>query len=243
MRTKRFLIGACVLATCVIVPSTAFGAASAIQTIEGQLGGKTTPKYDKKKFKATSVFVETTTADAANPAGMPPKATNAKITFDKKDVKFNPAAVPGCTNTQIAGTTTDAAKAACPDSIVGAGTATASLPFGVGGARQDFPVVVTAFNNGDTPGILLHSRVDSLGTTTTLVGSLSGVVLNVVIPPLGGGVGAIAQFNTDVQAKDYINGRCKDKKINFEGEFTFGDGTPTATATDEQACKQKKKKK
>jgi hypothetical protein len=239
MRTKRFLIGAFVLAISVFVSSAAFGATAAIQTIDGQLGGKEKPKFDKKKFKATSVFVETTTADASNQAAMPPKANNARITFDNKDVKFNPAAVPGCTNSQIAGTTTEAAKQACPDSIVGAGDATASLPFGVGGTRQDYPVVVTAFNNGDSPGVLLHSRVDSLGTTTTLVGTLNGVVLNVVVPPLGGGVGAIAQFNTTVQAKDYIQGRCKDKKIDYEGQFTFSDGTPTATATDEQACKQK----
>jgi hypothetical protein len=240
---KRYLIGACVLATAVLVPSTAFGAASAIQTIEAELGGKTKTKFDKKKFKKTSFDVETTTADAANPSGMPPKAGRALITFDKKDVKFNPKAVPGCANTQIAGTTTAAALAACGPAKVGAGDAIAALPFGVGGARTDFPVVVTAFNNGDANGILLHSRVDSLGTTTTLVGTLQGTKLDVAIPPLGGGVGAIAQFHTNVKAKDYVSGRCKAKTIKTKGTFFFTDGTPDATATDTQKCKQKKKKK
>lgn len=242
MRNKRFLVGAFVLAVSIIVPSSAFGAAQAIQTIEAELGGKEVPKFDKKKFKKTSIEVETTTADAAGPTTlMPPKANRALIVFDKKNVKFNANAVPGCTASQLAGTTTAAALAACGDAQVGAGDATAALPFGVGGARQDFPVVVSAFNNGDAKGILLHSRVDSLGTTTTLIGTLQGSTLDVAVPPLGGGVGAIAQFHTKVKAKDYVQGRCKNKKIKTEGTFFFSDGTPSATATDEQKCKQKKR--
>ena len=43
-------------------------------------------------------------------------------------------------------------KAACGEAQVGAGDATAALPFGPGGARQDFPVVVTAFNNARREG-------------------------------------------------------------------------------------------
>ena len=44
MRSKRFLIGACVLASCVAIPASAFGAAAATQTIEAQVGGKEKPK-------------------------------------------------------------------------------------------------------------------------------------------------------------------------------------------------------
>ena len=40
MRSKRFLIGACVLAARVAVPASAFGAAAATQTIEAEVGGK-----------------------------------------------------------------------------------------------------------------------------------------------------------------------------------------------------------
>jgi hypothetical protein len=242
MRTKRFLIGACVLAASIAIPSTAYGAAQAIQTIDGKLTNKEKPKLDKKKFKGTSIFVETTTADAADPNAMPPKATNARITFDKKNIKFDPNAAPGCSQSQIEGTTTEDAKAACGPAEVGSGTATAALPFGPGGTRSDFPVVVTAFNNGDTDGILLHSRPQGLPTTTVLTGTLQGTVLNVVVPPLGGGVGAIAQFNTTVQEGKYVQGRCKDKTINYDSVFTYSD-TPTAEASDEQKCKQKKKRK
>ena len=238
MRNKRFLIVAVLGLTITAAVAATAISAPATQTIDGVLGGKEVPKFDKKKFKATSVKVTTTTSDAANPTGMPPKATNAKIVFDKKDVKFNASAVPGCDPNAIENTTTAAALAACQSSKVGSGSATASLPFGSGGARQDYPAVVTAFNRGDAKGILLHSRVDALGTTVVLKGTLSGSTLNVQIPPLGGGVGAIASFTTTVKAKNYVQGRCKDKKVNYCGTFSFSDA-PAATATDTQKCKQK----
>jgi hypothetical protein len=237
MRNKRFLIGALGLALSVFVASAAFGA-TATQTIDGQLGGKEKVKFDKSKFKASSVFVETTTADAADPAAVPPKATKAVIVFSKKDMKFNPKAVPGCDPNAIENTTTDAALAACGSSKVGSGTAVAALPFGTGGTRQDHPVTVTAFNRSDATGILLHSRVDDLPVTTVLKGTLAGTTLSVDIPPLAGGQGAIADFVTTVQAKDYVQARCKDKTIDFKGTFTFSDAA-AASATDTQKCKQK----
>jgi hypothetical protein len=241
MRRKRYLIAAALGLTITAVAATGAVGLTPTQTIDGVLGGKTTPKFDKKKFKATSVKVTTTTTDADNPSGMPPKATNAKIVFDKKDVKFDTKAVPGCDPNAIENTTTQAALSACGSSKVGTGSAVAALPFGAGGTRQNYDAVVTAFNRGDTKGILLHSRVDALGTTVVLKGTLSGSTLNVLIPPLGGGTGAIASFTTTVKAKDFVQGRCKDKKIDYSGTFTFSDAA-AATATDSQKCKQKKKK-
>ena len=120
-------------------------------------------------------------------------------------------------------------------------SASAALPFGVGGTRQDFDANVVAFNRSDAKGILLHSRVDALGTTVVLKGTLAGTDLSVDIPPLGGGVGAIAEFKTSSsKAGKYIQGRCKDKKINTRASSRFNDA-PTAVATDQQKCKQKKK--
>ena len=83
---------------------------------------------------------------------MPPKATTAQIKFDKKDVKFNTKAVPGCDQSQLANTTTETALTDCGNAKVGTGNATAALPFGTGGTRQDFPVVVTAFNRARREG-------------------------------------------------------------------------------------------
>jgi hypothetical protein len=233
MRRKSLLAVAAVAAVTVAVVGTAIGA-PAVQTIEGELGGKTTPRFDKKKFKKTSINVITTVEDG----GIPPKATLAVIKFDKKDVKFNRKAVPGCDPNSIENTTTQAALAACGEAKVGTGTGTAALPFGAGGTRQDYTANVTAFNRSDTNGILLHSRVEALGTTVVLKGTLKGSTLSVTIPPLAGGVGAIPRFETTVKAKDYVQARCSDKKIKFTSVFTYTDA-PQATATDTQSCKQK----
>ncbi len=237
MRMKHTLGFALCLVVAIVPAGAAFGA-TAIQTIDAELGGKATPKFDKKTFKKTSIAVETTTTDSANAAAVPPKATTASIKFDSKDMKFDTAAVPGCTATQISGTSTDAALAACGSAQVGSGSAIAALPFGAGGTRQDFPAVVTAFNRSDAKGILLHSRVDALGTTAVLTGTIAGTTLSLQVPPLGGGVGAIAQFQTTVKAGKYVQGRCKSKTIKTSSTFTFSDA-PAATATDSQKCKQK----
>ena len=238
MRLKH-LIGCGLCLAVAVVPASAAIGATATQTIDSQLGGKETPKFDKKTFKKTSIFVETTTTDSQDPSAVPPKATSATIKFDSKDVKFDTKAVPGCSASQLSGTTTQDAVAACGNAKVGGGTATAALPFGPGGSRQDFPVTVTAFNRSDAKGILLHARVDQpLNTTTVLTGTIAGTTLSLQIPPLGGGVGAIAQFNSKVQAKDYVQGRCKSKTIKTSSTFTFSDAPP-ASASDTQNCKQK----
>lgn len=216
-------------------------AKTAVITVDGQVGGKETPKFDKKKFKGTGIVVNTTTADAENPAGLPPKVTQSVVEFDKKNVRFDPDAVPGCDPSQIAGTTTEEAIAACPDAVTGDGLAVVNLPFGVGGSRQDFDAVVTGFNRLDEPGILLHSRVTSLQTTTLLTSVLKGTTLTVTVPPIAGGAGASSVFNTSVKAGKYVQARCKNKKITYEETFSFTDA-PDATASDQQSCKQKKPK-
>ncbi len=91
---KLFLGGALTLAVFGITAGSAM-ALTPVQTIDGVLGGKATPKFDKKKFKKTSVEVTTTTSDADNPSGMPPKADKADIKFSKKDMKFNTKAAKG----------------------------------------------------------------------------------------------------------------------------------------------------
>ncbi len=239
MRTKRFIVGALGVAAAVATASVATGA-PATQTLDAQISSKTTPKYSKKDFKKTSIKVITTVQDAANPTGIPPKATKAVLQFDKKDVKFDTKAAATCDPAQIENTTTAAATAACGDAIVGGGDGMAALPLGAGGTRQDFPVTITAFNRADAKGILLHSRVDALGTTTVLKGVLAGSTLSVDIPPLGGGVGAIPAFTVNVNEGKYVQARCSNKKIDTSATFTYSDA-PSVTVTDQQKCKQKKK--
>jgi hypothetical protein len=240
MRNKRIMGGIAATAALVVgIAGVAIGA-PAVQTIDAEVGGKTTPKLDKKKFKKSSIDVTTTTSDQANPAGIPPKATEAKITFDKKNLKFDTKAAPTCDPNEIENTTTENALAACGDAVVGTGSGIAALPLGPGGTRANFNAVVTAFNRADAKGILLHSRVGApLNTTVVLKGTIKGTTLTVDVPPIGAGVGAIAEFNTKVKKGKYVQARCTNKKIKTTSTFTFSDAPP-ADATDTQKCKQKK---
>jgi hypothetical protein len=238
MRSKR-LIGALAVAGALAVgiSGVAIGA-PAVQTLDVVIGGKSKPKLPKKDFKKTSLEATTTIQDGANPTGIPPKATKAVLTFDKKDVKFDTKAAPKCDPNQIENTTTEAALSACGQAVVGDGSGIASLPLGAGGTRQDFPAVVTAFNRADSKGILLHSRVNALGTTVVLKGALNKSTLSVDIPPLGGGVGAISEFNVTVKKGKYVQARCSDKTLKTKSSWTYSDA-PTVSVPDKQKCKPK----
>ena len=236
MRNKR-LIGALAVtgALAVGISGVAIGA-PATQTLDVIIGGKAKPALPKKEFKKTSIDVTTTTSDAANPAGIPPKATQAVLKFDPKDVKFDPKAAPKCDPAEIENKTTEAAEAVCGQANVGHGSGVAVLPFG--GSIQSFPAVVTAYNRADEKGILLHSRVNALGTTVVLKGVLNKSTLTVEIPPLGGGAGAIGEFQTTVKKGKYVQARCSDKKLKTTSTFTYSDA-PATTVSDTQPCKQK----
>ena len=127
MRKKRMLfVGALGLCAALAVTGIAISA-PATQTLDVQVTKQAKPKLDKKKFKGTSIEVTTATSDAANPAGIPPKATRAVLVFDKKNMKFDTKTAPGCDPAAIENTTTQAALAACGDAQVGDGDAIASL--------------------------------------------------------------------------------------------------------------------
>ena len=218
-------------------------AATATITIDGHVGGKEKPKFDRKKFKPTTIDIDTTTADSANPAAIPPKVVQTVVDFDSKDVKFDHKAVPGCDPSQISSVTTEEAKAICGDAQVGTGQAIANLPFGPGGTRQDFEAVVTAFNRSDTNGILLrlarrsarhHDPVDR-GPHRRLEADRHRAADRRRSR-------SSSLFSTSVGAKKYVQARCKDKKIDYKATFSFSDA-PDATASDVQPCKQKKRKR
>jgi hypothetical protein len=236
---KATLATGALVALSVLAAGPALSAPATV-TIDIQATGKEKPKLDRKKFKPTSISFGNTITDAANPAGLPPKVTEVVIKFDPKDIKFNPDAVPACDISQLEGKTTQAAIDACPKAKVGSGTATASLPFGTGGTPVTYPAVITAFNRAGGDGILFHARSDALGTAIVLDGTLKGTTLTTTVPPIGGGVGASPQFNVRVQAKDSVQARCKDGKINYRATFNFND-SPPATASDSQPCKKKKR--
>ena len=163
--------------------------------------------------------------------------------------------LPTCSAAKLQNTSTEAAEKACGSAIIGSGEATTLLPLGT---LYTEPTKVTAFNGtpqGGKPVVLLHAYGTSpVQTTLVLVGVVSdygkegyGPRLDVTIPPIAGGSGAITDFKVKIQKTwtykgqkmSFINAKCPaSKKLKYRGAFSYKDGT-TITATHTQPCTPK----
>jgi hypothetical protein len=232
------------LAAVLALGVTSVASAASEQHIDASVSPK---KLDKKKFKkSVKLFVHTSTTGASGfgptdgVKALPAETQTADIDFDK-NIKFTSKGLPQCDVSQVGGDT-DAAKAACPDSIVGTGTAEGNCVPNPS-ISSVTPTVVTAFNgvpNNGNPTLILHSAVHqqnpdgSMGpylTTIPLIGTLIkspksgyGKRLDVPVDQLLGGACTLVDFQTTVgttyKAKSgkkkkkrfYVSARCKSKK-------------------------------
>jgi hypothetical protein len=245
-----------VLALGVAAASVSFASAAVNnQQIVGSVAPKKLPKKGKKAPVSLDVNVFATHPSGSDTsADLPHPTTNAKVDFDK-DLSFQQKGYPTCDANQFgASTKTDDVKQACPDSILGSGSATVKVPTGPASPPLEVKADVIAANVAGNK-ILLHSY-NPLSGGQPLVGQLSktsgkyGTLLNVEVPPLAGGTAVITQFQTKIKKVTYkhkgkklaiISSTCKDKKIEFQARFTDNLGQ-LATGTDSFPCKQKRKK-
>jgi hypothetical protein len=218
---------------------------------------KFTPKkLSKSKLQPVTLSVTTDLSSTTAANGVPVPATSTVIDFDKNAQLFTKG-IPTCNVVNLANQTTDAAKAACPKSIVGSGAATVLIPVGTQVFTE--PVTVTAFNGvpqGGKPVLLLHTYgATPVQVATDLTGTISnynkqgfGPRLDVLIPPLAGGTGALTHFETTVnrtfnykgKKRSYVSAKCPNsKKLKARGTFTFLDGQ-ALTVPVSQKCSQKK---
>lgn len=248
--------------TAVLIAAIAASVAIAGPTVVGKDGN--TQSIDvvfapKKlsKTKATPVTLKvttkTTTTTAAN--GVPSPAVRAVVDFDKNASLFTKG-VPTCDPAKLQSTSTEAAVAACGNAKIGSGTGDVLLPVGTQVFAE--PVVITAFNgvpSGGKPVVLLHAYGASpVQTTQVLTGKVSnynkegfGPRLDVDIPKLAGGAGALTDFQVAInkkftykgQKRSYVSAKCPNsKKLKARGTFTFVDGE-SLTAVSTRSCSQK----
>ncbi len=266
MRKRSILlVGLAVTATAAIVASVAVAGPSGtpVTAPDGNsqgYGALLKPnKLYKKTWTPTGLEVTTRLSNSVGVGGFPVPTTRVTIDFDK-NTKIFAKGYPTCDAAKLQNVSTEIARRECKPAIIGTGHAEALLKVGseVFTVQQE----VTAFNSapkGGKPVILLHSY----GTTpvqTALV--LTGVVsnynkegygprLDVEVPLIAGGSGALTYFNVTVNKKfnykgkqvSYIQGKCPNsKKLKSRSVFTFLDGqtsNPTYTAK----CAQKPEKK
>ena len=246
---RKHLIWAVGLMATLAFAGIAAGAANT-QTITGKVTPK---KLPKKKRAPVALSINVASTNPGNPNGVPNATTLAKVDFDK-DLKVQQKGLPTCDPSQFGSqSTTQDVKDACPDAIIGSGTATVILKSGPGTP----PLTVhaqTVAANVKGKKILLHSYTQEAGGVP-LVGSFIksdggskyGQELSVPVPPLAGGQGVIAQFAVNTKKLtyrfhgkklSYASSSCKDKKIRFQARFTDDQGN-VATGTATQKCKQK----
>lgn len=234
------------LALALAVSIGAVATASNTQTLKVNFKPAKAPKTKR----VGGVLHTITTAGSTDMGpGAIKSATNVKVFFDN-DFLFNPKGIKPCDPAKISGTTTADAMKACGKSLVGKGMATVGIAGSPDPAAQ-VSGVISAFvgpPQGSKPTILLHTRVEAVGSTTVLTGVLNKVAgdlgnrLDVVVPALPGG-SALKVFDVTVTKRtngvNFVSAKCGDKNRtwNFKGIFQYTGGEPTKTVTAKQVCK------
>lgn len=255
------IVGLVALLTAAVVATTAFAGpvGKAVSTADGNAqayGALNKPnRLYKKQFTPTGLEVTTRLSNSTREGGVPVPTTKVRIDFDKNTKVFSKG-YPTCKESKLQNVSTDKALERCKRAVIGTGRAEALLP--VGSEIFKIKPKVTAFNGvpkGGKPVILLHTYART-PIQTTLV--LSGVVknynkqgfgprLDVNVPLIAGGAGALTYFNVTVKKEwkykgkrvSYIQAKCPaSNKLKTRSVFTFLDGQsskPVYTAK----CKQK----
>jgi hypothetical protein len=209
---------------------------------------KTTPTPAK-----LNVTTKTTSVSAAN--GIPSPALGAVVDFDRYTTLFTKG-LPTCNPAKIQNTSTEIAERECKPAKIGSGRATALIPVGTQVFTQN--QTVTAFNGppkGGKPTVLLHAYGTSpVQVTLVLEGTISkfdkqgyGPRLDISIPLIAGGTGALTEFEATIgrnwkykgKKRSFVSSECRKSPLRARGAFTFKDGT-TLTALSTQKCKKKK---
>lgn len=259
MRRRPTLIaGLAVVAAAAIVASVAVagpvvtGNDGNTQSIDVLLSPK---KLSKTMLTPAVLKVTTKTTTTTAPNGVPVPATQAVVDFDKSAKLFTKG-LPTCDAAKLQSTSTESALVACGSAKIGSGSGSALLP--VGAQVYTEPTVVTAFNGvpqGGRPVVLLHAYgAAPVQTTLVLIGTVSnydkegyGPRLDLAIPPIAGGTGALTDFQVTISKKfsyrgkprSFVSAKCAAKKLKARGTFTYKDGE-SLTALSTQGCTQKK---
>jgi hypothetical protein len=222
------------------------------QSIDSQIRPK---KLSKTKFTPATLEVTTLTTSTTDPAGVPSPAIHAVIDFDR-NARLYTKGLPTCDPAKLQNQSTETAERACGTAKIGTGHAIAYLR---AGKLYEVPQTVTAFNGvpkGGKPVILLHSYgTTPLQVSLVLEGTVSnfskegyGPRLDLNIPLLAAGTGALKEFNVKIDKKwsfkgekrSFISAKCTgSKKLKARGTFTYRDGQ-ALTAYSKQSCKQSK---
>jgi hypothetical protein len=255
---KRFTLVASLAAiVAVAIPVSAAIAGEAVPGPDGNtqsIEASVSPAGLYKKTPSPATLNVEVKTGATSPGAIPSPPVHDIIDFDQ-NLSLATKGLPTCNAALLQNTSTEAAEKACGKAKIGSGTSIALLPLG---SLYTEPTTVTAFNGvpqGGKPVVLLHAYGTSpVQTTLVLVGTVSnlgkegyGPRLDVIVPPLAGGVGVITDFKVKIQRSwtykgkkmSFVSAKCPaSKKLKYRGAFTYKDGT-TIEAGTTQTCTPK----
>jgi hypothetical protein len=258
-KRSTLLVSLLVAAATAIAASVAMAGAPAnspdgnAQAIDSVIAPK---KLSKSKWTPGSLKVTTTLSNQSSKNGVPVPTVHVVIDFDK-NARIFAKGIPTCNPAKVQNSSTEIALRECNRAKIGSGKAKASIPVG----EQVFVAeqTVTAFNGtpkGGKPVIILHTYgTKPIVTTLVLIGTVTnynkqgyGPRLDLEVPKIAGGAGALTNFTVTINKKyrykgkptSYISAKCpKSRKLKVRSVFTFLDGQ-SSKPTDVGTCRQKK---
>jgi len=250
MRKRSTAVGLAVALLAALVSSVAVAGPTGkpVSSADGNsqaIGSRVLPqKLSKKRMTPAALEVTTRLSNPVAANGVPVPTTDVRVDFDRSTRIFTKG-VPRCDAAKLQNASTEVALQKCGRARIGKGTARALLPVG----QQVFVVKqrVTAFNGrpkGRKPVVLLHTYgTEPIQTALVLVGTVRnyykqgfGPRLDVEVPLIAGGAGALTYFNVKIDKKykfkgkrrSYIYAKCpKNKRLKTRSVFKFLDGQVT----------------
>jgi hypothetical protein len=203
----------------------------------GGIAPSTLPRHGSAPIDAR-LEAEIGTLDGSHP----PALQHIDLYVDRT-ISLDAAGLPVCRPGQIVATSSATAKHACPDAIIGSGSATVEVafpeqaPFSTTG-----PVVLFDGGvRGKTTTVLLHAYVDVPAPTAIVVPAevvrvhhgQYGLEILATLPRIAGGAGSVTSFRLQVGRRFTRAGRkvslltasCPTGHYRTAGEATFADGT------------------
>lgn len=179
---------------------------------------------------------------AAKDGGHPPAARQLTVDFDHT-LQLNAKGLPACSAAQLKARSTADAKRACPDAIVGSGTAEVEVAF-----PEQTPFKATgpliAFNGGVHGGatyLFIHTYINVPAPTAVVVETKItreskgryGMHTVTKIPPIAGGAGSPIsvdlhlgrRFTYKGHPESYLTASCPTGVYYTQGHVDFSDGT------------------
>lgn len=241
---RKLLLGAAVAAASVLVlAAVAMGSRNVYHS--GNLilfdnGGISPTKLPKHESVPVTARIEgeIKTADGSHPPAI--QHVEAEI---GKTIQVDAVGLPACTLGKIEATSTAAAKRACPDAIVGSGTAEVEVAFPEQAPFSSTGPVVL-FNggvHGKKTIVYLHAYVSVPAPTAVIVPAeltpihdgLYATRLVASVPKIAGGAGSATKFRLQIgrrftykgKKQSFVSASCPAGTYRTKGEVEFSDGT------------------